>query len=166
MLVIKPYPNIYIVQNLTFKIIRRMRSLIFNQNHEEKKTTKYLPMSVTSLGEMVSEKKSNIGRNPHGKWPTPPRSSCQGKGLSQRYISPCDVSRALTNRLIRPEDFSCHKKLFIIELVTRAFLRTCVSGSGDYQILKRFVFRMRVWHLGIALEEESNHIICHLSKES
>ena len=70
-----------------------MRSLIFNQNHEEKKTTKYSPMSVTSLGEMVSEKKSNIGRNPHGKWPTPPRSSCQGKGLLQRYISPCDVSR-------------------------------------------------------------------------
>ena len=59
----------------------------------------------------------------------------------------CHVSRALTNRLLWPEDFSCHKKLFIIELVTRAFLRTCVSGSGDYQILKRFVFRMRVWHL-------------------
>ena len=59
----------------------------------------------------------------------------------------CHVSRAVTTRLLWPEDFSCHKKLFIIELVTRAFLRTCVSGSGDYQILKRFVFRMCVWHL-------------------
>ena len=58
----------------------------------------------------------------------------------------CHVSRALTNRLLWPEDFSCHKKLFIIELVTRALLRTGVSGSGDYQALKWFVFWMCVWH--------------------
>ena len=137
------------VQNLTFKIIRRMRSLIFNQNHEEKRLQNIHPWASRRWEKWLVRRSQILVETHTGSDPPLPGAPARVKDC-YNVTSPrvtCHVSRALTNRLLWPEDFSCHKKLFIIELVTRAFLRTCVSGSGDYQILKRFVFRMRVWHL-------------------
>ena len=138
------------VQNLLFKIIMRMRSLIFDVGKihllEYERLQNIHPWASRRWEKWLVRRSQILVETRTGSDPPLPRSSCPGKGLLQRYSSPCDVSRALTNRLLWPEDFSCHKKLFIMELVTRAVLRTCVSGSGDYQALKWFVFWMCVWH--------------------